>query len=375
MDDSRWVFAFILLLASSPARLSAQQTAPWHDPSPHSVQFVTVDKDVKLEVLDWGGTGRPLVLLAGLGNTAHVFDYFAPKLTSEYHVYGITRRGFGASSKPDSGYSADRLGDDVLAVLDALKIERPVLVGHSIAGEELSSVGTRHPERVAGLTYLEAGYPYALYVPSHGDFRVDWVDLQNKVSKIQSGIDPAQLESLVKEMRQENLPELERDLRQMEDELKAPLPPGPPRPTDADRASVSALRSWQLKVFGYAVPDAEVREQREVLPDGRIGPVKPDKSAAVTAGFQKYTEIWVPVLVFFAMPQDLGPYVDAHSSPAQLAAVAAYFSAINEPQAKAFTALPNARVVRLPHALHWVYMSNEADVLREMNAFIGSLPQ
>jgi non-heme chloroperoxidase len=375
MNDCRWGLTFILLLVASPGRLPAQQTAPWHDPSPHTVQFVTVDKDVKLEVLDWGGRGRPLVLLAGLGNTAHVFDDFATKLTSEYHVYGVTRRGFGASSKPDFGYSADRLGDDILAVLDALKIERPVLVGHSIAGEELSSVGTRHPDRVAGLTYLEAGYPYALYVPSHGDFRVDWADLQNKVSKVQSGINAAQLENLVKEMRQENLPQLERDLRQMESELKAPLPPGPPPPTDADRASVSALRAWQMKVFGYSVPDAEVREQREILPDGRIGRVKPDKSTAVTAGFQKYTEIRVPVLGFFAMPQDLGPYVDAHSSPALLAAVTAYFSAIEGPQAKAFAALPNARVIRLPHALHWVYMSNEADVLREMKAFISSLPQ
>ena len=67
---------------------------------PHTVQFVTVDKDVKLEVLDWGGSGRPVVLLAGLGNNAHVFDKFAPKLTGTYHVYGITRRGFGASSAP-----------------------------------------------------------------------------------------------------------------------------------------------------------------------------------------------------------------------------------------------------------------------------------
>ena len=76
-------------------------------------KFVTVDKDVKLEVLDWGGSGRPIVFLAGLGNTAHIFDKFAPKLTDGYHVYGITRRGFGVSSVPSSGYSADRLGDDI----------------------------------------------------------------------------------------------------------------------------------------------------------------------------------------------------------------------------------------------------------------------
>jgi pimeloyl-ACP methyl ester carboxylesterase len=53
----------------------------WRDPSPHRVRFVAVDSDVQLEVLDWGGAGRPVVLLAGGGNTAHVFDEFAPKLT------------------------------------------------------------------------------------------------------------------------------------------------------------------------------------------------------------------------------------------------------------------------------------------------------
>ena len=57
---------FTLLLAVSP--VSAQQAASWHNPSPHKVQFVTVEKDVKLEVLDWGGSGRSIVLLAGSGN-------------------------------------------------------------------------------------------------------------------------------------------------------------------------------------------------------------------------------------------------------------------------------------------------------------------
>lgn len=101
-----------------------------------SVQFVTVDTDIALEVLDWGGTGRPVVLLAGLGGTAHDLGRFAPKLTANYHVYGITRRGFGASGTPaplPANYTADRLGDDVLAVCDFLKLKRPVLIGHSIA--------------------------------------------------------------------------------------------------------------------------------------------------------------------------------------------------------------------------------------------------
>src|SRR5438067_2122324 len=105
-----------------------------------SQQFVTVEKGVRLEVVDWGGSGRPVVLLAGGGNTAHVFDEFAPKLTTTNHVYGITRRGFGRSGYSRAENPLARLRDDVLAVLDSLKLERPVLVGHSIAGAELSAV-------------------------------------------------------------------------------------------------------------------------------------------------------------------------------------------------------------------------------------------
>ena len=170
-----------------PIPLKLQRATPetaWKDPSPHTVQFVTVDKTIRLEVLDWGGSGPAIVLLTGLGNTAHVFDKFAPKLTVGRHVYGITRRGFGVSSAPASGYSADRLGDDVLEVIDFLKIERPVLVGHSIGGEELSSVGSRRPDRVAGLIYLDAGYSYAYYDRSRGDLNIDLIEMQQKLESI-----------------------------------------------------------------------------------------------------------------------------------------------------------------------------------------------
>ncbi len=149
---------------SFPVKLQrANKDTAWTiDVSNHNVQFINVDRNVQLEVLDWGGNGRALILLAGLGDDAHAFDKFAPKLVAAgYHVYGISRRGFGESSIPQSGYSADRLGDDILAVIRALKHDRPVLVGHSIAGEEMSSIGSRYPQKVAGLVYLDAAYIYA----------------------------------------------------------------------------------------------------------------------------------------------------------------------------------------------------------------------
>ncbi len=71
-----------------------------------------------------GGSGRPVVLLARLGATAHDFDEFAPQRAATCRVYAVTRRGFGRSSSPPFGYDADELGHDVLAVIDSLGLRR-----------------------------------------------------------------------------------------------------------------------------------------------------------------------------------------------------------------------------------------------------------
>lgn len=309
---------------------ATKETAWQRDKSPHTVQFIAVDKNVKLEVLDWGGSGRPVVMLAGLGNTAHVFDDFVPKLTANYHVYGVTRRGFGESSAPDSGYSADRLGDDVLAVIDALKLTKPILAGHSIAGEELSSIGSRHPEKVAGLIYLDAGYPYAFYDRSRGNLMLDSLDVQRKLEQMMPGGGPEDQRSTIGELLETNLPQLEKDLKELQKTLES-LPEAP-------------------------------RTQ---------GPRPGAPSLAILAGQQKYTEINVPALAIYALPHSQpGANLDAGAR----AAAEARDIETTGAQAKAFEAgVPNARVVRLPNANHYVFRSNEADVLREMNAFIAGL--
>ncbi len=80
-----------------------------------------------------------------------------------------------------------------------------------------------------------------------------------------------------------------------------------------------------------------------------------------------------PILAIFAVPHDLGPVFK--DDPAARAAAEANDTARAGAQAKAFeSGLPSARVVRLPNANHYVFQSNEADVLREMNAFLSSLP-
>jgi non-heme chloroperoxidase len=339
----RMIMLLIALGALFGAVLPAQQSPPNEAPetadtSPHTVQWVTVEQDVKLEVLDWGGTGRPLVLLTGIGDTAHVFDTFAPKLVPAYHVYGITRRGFGASSapKPDcENYSADRLGDDILTVLDALKLGRPVLVGHSIAGEELSSIGSRHPEKVAGLIYLDAGYAYAYYDDhaAQGEWMFDSSLLRRELEQFSSPAPPRERKTQTKHLLEISLPRFERDLQEYQKQLQAVLDnsPGPPD-TPRVRSNVAILK-----------------------------------------GIQIYKGVKCPVLAIFADPHALGP--QAGADPTQRAAMIADDLARTSEQADAFQAgNPSAHVVRMPNAEHRVFQSNEADVLREMNAFIAKLP-
>jgi non-heme chloroperoxidase len=311
--------------------LCAQEPPVWHDPSSHRVQFVTVDENVRLEVLDWGGSGRTLVLLSGLGNTAHVFDDFAPKLTANNHVYGITRRGFGASSVPASGFDVDRLGDDVLAVLDSLKLTKPVLVGHSIAGEELSSISSRHPDRVAGLVYLDAGYSYAF---DNG-----------------------------KGMTMDDMKEMQKNA------------PQAPAPSAADRASFAAAQAWNSRINGTRFPEAELRQSFDSGPDGSVGKPRtpPRVQLAIIAGTKKFTGIQSPALAIFADPHDMGPWTHNNEDPAVLA-VLKTFDTLTKKQVKAFEdGVPSARVVRLPNANHYVFLSNEADVLREMHALLATL--
>jgi pimeloyl-ACP methyl ester carboxylesterase len=283
------------VLNSLVVALAFLQATPCIDRAPHQVQFVPVMEDVKLEVLDFGGSGRPIVLLAGLGNTAHIFDEFAPKLSKLGHVYAVTRRGYGLSSRPESGYDVSRLGEDVMAVLETLHIEKPVVMGHSIAGQEMSYLATEHRDQVAALIYLDAAYRYAYDVP--GEFEKDFPS----------------------------------------------LPPPPPPPTGARQT--------------FTTPAGE-RCKLQSLPSA---------GNAIASGGRQFTEIRLPTLAIFASPHDTG-------SPSPDPAFDKFDEAVTERQARAFErGVPGARVLRWPHANHYLFLTREADVLKEVTTFLAAI--
>jgi non-heme chloroperoxidase len=325
-----------LALAMTMTGFAASAQAAVTDSSPHKIRFVTVQQGVKLEVLDFGGgsgggSGPPLIFLPGLGSTAHDFDSFAPLFTGKHHIYAITRRGFGASDKPKpavANYTADRLGDDVIAVMNALKIARPVLAGHSIAGSELSSIANRYPQKLTGLVYLDAAYVYAFYNPGIMPLYLNLTvnDMRNRVNELrQSNASPALVKKKIDELFDTNLPQLETDLR--------------------------------LTRRFLGSPDT---------PDNRLV----DPESAILAGVQKFGSVKPPVLAIYALPKKIPA-----GASAEVRADMLVHDAIDGKTADLFEAgNPNAKVVRIGNSDHDVFNSNPAEVAREMNAFMDRLP-
>lgn len=312
------------------------------DPSPHTARFVTVARGVHLELLDWGGTGRVVLLLAGSGHTAHVFDDLAPKLKDCCHVFGLTRRGHGQSSRPSSGYDDQRLADDVMRAIEVAQIARPVLIGHSMAGGEMTTVARQHADRLSGLVYLDA----------LGDLEDDpladreWVELQRQLP---SGL------------------------------LPQPVC-GP-----VDRSTFAEYRRTSACTRGFAFPESELRQMFE----DRNGAVGPERSPgwvrqAIGEGqtFRRdYAGIRVPVLAIVNGARTTGDLLAASGyQPASEAerTVIDRFVARNDlvfgrARDKLTRHVPEARIVYLPLAGHYLFLTREADTLREVRAFLAGL--
>lgn len=115
---------------------------------------------IRLQYLDWGGSGPALILLPGLGDTPYVFDDIAPAFTDRFHVIAYARRGSG-SSDVKGPYDVLTMTEDLQGLMDALKIAKADLVGYSAGGTEMTEMAAEHPERVGRLVYFEAGYDWS----------------------------------------------------------------------------------------------------------------------------------------------------------------------------------------------------------------------
>ncbi len=111
----------------------------------------------RLRVSD-GGTGEPAVLfLHGLGHDLETWREPLAHLRSQRRAVAYDQRGHGRSDRPGDGvYTVEALAADLAAVADTLGLKRFVLVGHSLSGAVLTAYAGAHPDRVAGLVYVDA---------------------------------------------------------------------------------------------------------------------------------------------------------------------------------------------------------------------------
>jgi pimeloyl-ACP methyl ester carboxylesterase len=286
-------------------------------------RMMPIAPGVTLEVVDWGGQGSPMVFLAGLGNTAHVFDEFAPLFTDSFHVIGITRRGFGASAGAPPPVDLDTLVADITATLDSLRLGPVILVGHSIAGEEMTRFAELHPARCERLVYIDAAYD-------------------------RSG-------------------------------LKAqPSAPGP-RISPADTADFNSVRAVYARIQGVREPDSDIRATvRFDAADRYVGAVTADSlKGRIASGTRvaRYDQVHCPALAIYAVPDSLADVVPYYAEldaagRAQGDSLLRFVAAVVADSRAKFARYPQNTVVDMHGSNHFVFLQRPTEVARAMRSFL-----
>lgn len=295
------------------------------------VRYINLEPGVTLEVLDWGGLGDPVMFLAGLGNTAHVYENFAHHFTKDYRVYGLTRRGYGASSQPKYGYEIPTLAQDIKGVLDSLGIDRIALIGHSIAGDEMTAFAANYPNRVSKLIYLDAAYD-----------RSDFVSLMKK----------------------------------------APYPPqAQPLMSAADSTSSLTVSAYLSHIFGMKYPESEVLATRTFTEEGKLkGSVTPDRiGIKIIMGLEPpaYKDVHCPTLAIYAVfnhVNELFPnYEDFdHSNKLMAHQAMEVLKPFVHNQIQFFKDhVDKKQVVQFDGADHFVFLTHEREVVSEVLQFLS----
>jgi len=286
-------------------------------------------KSVRLHYIDHGGQGPVVILLAGLGSSAHVFDEFGPLLRQGHRVIAVTRRGYGQSSNAsNSDYSNEALVGDLLELMDRLSIKKASFVGHSLAGGELAALGAKHPERVDRLVYIDAAY--------------DRSDV------------PA---------------------------LMAGLPPSP-SPSPTALATVAAYAEWRQQALGVR-STAVVADVAATMVQGpkAVAPRTNDKTAgAVLAGDiaakVKWEDIVAPSLAFYTS-KDVAEQVAPEATPAQRQAFIDYSVRTLRPwmlrqQAEFLSRRQCGAALEVPHSTHHLFLERPAWLAANILAFLAS---
>lgn len=295
---------------------------------------------IRLHYLDWGGNGPALVFLTGMGCSVYIFGQFAPRFVDNFRVLALDRRGHGDSDYPETGYDPDTLTEDLRQFLDALGVEKVILVGHSMAYIELCHFTALYPERVLKLVFLDAAYED--FLPGN---KAVWE--RNPLPKIMPGW-PDDFHGTIEEFNAE-----------------------------------TKRRFPAFAVIWNDVMEEQSRHVFRETPDSRVVDKMSDAiSKAINDTFEsyapEYSNLNVPVLSFFA-DRDGTDYLSwDYMTEEQRAQVLDFFKNVLQPDRRRYfeqfqRKVPHARVVVIPNGHHYCFIKQEEIVYEEMRRFLSIL--
>ncbi|OCP38561.1 alpha/beta fold hydrolase [Ensifer sp. LC163] len=305
---------------------------PVVDASPHSSNFIEAN-GIRLNYLDWGDNGPPVVMIHGIGDDPHIFDDLANSLKGRFHLIAYARRGHGHSDAPAGPYDHTALVADLKGLLDALAIEKASLIGWSLGGNEITEFAGTYPDRVDKLVYLESGY--------------DWSY-------------PAFLNAFV-DMLAVNAP------------------------AASDVASIDAFRDWYHAAWlGSDTPwsngmEAYLRDLLRIAPDNSIRVVPSDATygailAEMAKWYRDYEKVKAPALVFYAssfFPVD-------RSDPAPSAKLKAFNEEVVAPfratsMERVSSELKRATIKQFPNTTHMgIGIHDPEPLAKDIAAFLSA---
>lgn len=297
------------------------------------VSRFTKINSIHLHYLDWGGTGPPMIFLAGRGNSAYIFDKFANRFTHQYRVFGLTRRGHGDSDRPSTGYDVETLTNDLRAFLDFQNINKTILAGHSMANVELCHFSTLYPNRVDKLIFLDSAYDRT---------RIKTLRQQNPLQEIKA----PQQDHYTIESYSNYLKEIRPDIAEVWSEV------------------------WEEEIL-------HITEKNS---DGKIVEKMTDKILEnlhrnVYQYSPKASAIKAPTLSFFAIWDK--PYFPGYLSKEQRKVVSRFVSTVQATiQRECINQfkrdVPHAEIVEIPSGHHYCFMKHEGIVFEKMMNFLSA---
>lgn len=306
------------------------------DKSPHTSGFVSVN-GINLHYLDWGGSSEVLLFLAGLGCNAHNFDDIAPRFADKFHVMALTRRGHGESDHPETGYDIDTLTEDIRQSLDALRIEKVILAGHSMASIELSHFSALYPERVLKLIFLDAAYDRTSASYKNMVENSPWTNIQP--------------------------PGLDIDYYTEEEYFSA-----------MKRAYPSFNLIWTEAMVQQSLHEI-IRTAEGKIADKMSDVISKAITDTLTSYVSEDSKIKVPTLSFFAMSKALNTISNDWMTEEQRIQIRDHVKTREDPWTRGSIEqfrqnVPHAKIIEIPGGHHYCFIKQEELVYEEMRKFL-----